>query len=212
MTKNTELNRDLILASLSRFYGNEDNLQKFKTIIEGDDVSLRLIDWFVTNYCKKNNIEFQNRSTRYNVYVDYRSQLKAFSKHNFDPFRRRDRIRYFYKDDAFVLTTVGQLNFFKWAIENGIVDYIFDHKHEIEEDMTSSYRELSSGPDALGLSASGSEEDEEAAVAALPEAEAKAEPPPHVGRGGSRKKRSELSKCFLKKININSTHRCLSFD
>jgi hypothetical protein len=199
------------------FYEDKANTNILYRLINGDPViadkedsviSLRIIDWFVTNYCKKNNIEFQNRSTRYNVYVDYRSQLKAFSKHNFDPFRRRDRIRYFYKDDAFVLTTVGQLNFFKWAIENGIVDYIFDHKHEIEEDMTSSYRELSSGPDALALSAS-SEEDEEAAPPPVPEPVEAEEP---CGGRGSRKKRSELSKCFLKKININSTHRCLTFD
>jgi hypothetical protein len=177
MTKNTELNRDLILSSLSRFYGNEYNLDKFKTIVEGDDVSLRLIDWFVTNYCKKNNIEFQNKSTKYNVYVDYRSQLKAFSKHNFDPFRRRDRIRYFYKDDSYILTTVGQLNFFKWAIENGIIDYIYSHRSLIEEDMTHAYREN-----------------------------------PIKQDNDCRKKRSELSKCFLKKININETNRCLSFD
>lgn len=195
MTKNTELNRDLILASLSRFYGNDENLVKFKAIVEGDEVSLRLIDWFVTNYCKKNNVEFQNRSTRYNVYVDYRSQLKAFSKHNFDPFRRRDRIRYFYKEDAFILTTVGQLNFFKWAIENGIIDYIFEHKRDIEDDMASSYRDGS-------LPASSDDEREEV----LP-------PPTDVLADSTpRKKRSELSKCFLKKININSANRCLTFD
>lgn len=201
MTKNTELNRDLILASLSRFYGNDENLSKFKAIVEGDEVSLRLIDWFVTNYCKKNNIEFQNRSTRYNVYVDYRSQLKAFSKHNFDPFRRRDRIRYFYNDQAFILTTVGQLNFFKWAIENGIVDYIFDHKQEIEDDMTSSYRDNGQQmSDDESITVSSDEEvmqQQASAAAALL---------------NSRKKRSELSKCFLKKININAANRCLTFD
>jgi hypothetical protein len=181
MTKNTELNRDLILASLSRFYASDENLSRFKDMTEGSNVSLRLVDWFVTNYCKKHNVEFVQRNSRYNVYVDYRSQLKAFSKHNFDPFRRRDRIRYFYNDSDFVFTTVGQLNFFKWAIENGIVDYIHNHRAEIEQDMTTSYKVVG-----------------------------KAVPPCPAASG--RKKRSELSKCCLKKINIHAMQRCLEFD
>jgi hypothetical protein len=32
-------------------------------------------------------------------------------------------------------TTIGQLNFFKWAIENKIVEYIQDNYDEIEKDM-----------------------------------------------------------------------------
>jgi hypothetical protein len=32
-------------------------------------------------------------------------------------------------------TTIGQLNFFKWAIENNIIDYIQSHFQEIEQDM-----------------------------------------------------------------------------
>jgi hypothetical protein len=143
MTKNTELNRDLILTSLSRFYASSDNIHQMSKIIEGNNqLSLRLIDWFVTNYCKKYNVEITRggRNARYNIYVDYRAQLKAFSKHNFDPFRRRDRIKYYYSQDASVLTTVGQLNFFKWAIENQIIDYIGDHINDIEQDMTASYK------------------------------------------------------------------------
>jgi hypothetical protein len=32
-------------------------------------------------------------------------------------------------------TTIGQLNFFKWAIENKIVDYIVQNYDAIENDM-----------------------------------------------------------------------------
>lgn len=199
MTKNTELNRDLILASLSRFYANEENLACFKEMTDGANVSLRLVDWFVTNYCKKHNVEFVQRNSRYNVYVDYRSQLKAFSKHNFDPFRRRDRIRYFYNDADFIFTTVGQLNFFKWAIENGIVQYINNNRAVIEQDMTASYKvggvkaphgqaaHGGGGGGTMGSAAGG-------------------------GSSSGRKKRSELSKCCLKKINIHVMQRCLAFD
>ena len=42
----------------------------------------------------------------------------------FDPFCRRDRIQFNYGKDKYIITTVGQLNFFRWAIENKVLDYI----------------------------------------------------------------------------------------
>ena len=189
MTKNTELNRDLIMASLSKFYSDPKNVGVITSVVDGShNVSLRLIDWFVTNYCKKNNIELAKARGKYNIYVDYRSQLKAFSKHNFDPFRRRDRIKYYFRDDEFIMTTVGQLNFFKWAIENGIIDYIDLHHDAIERDMTMCYRSNYKAT----------------ACAGAPDSDRKAM--------SGRKKRSELSKSCLKKVNISSVSRFLSFD
>lgn len=196
MTKNTELNRDLIMASLSKFYADPRNVSVISAVVDGSHaVSLRLIDWFVTNYCKKNNIELvktRSVSAKYNIYVDYRSQLKAFSKHNFDPFRRRDRIKYYFTNDNFITTTVGQLNFFKWAIENGIVDYIECHHEDIERDMTVCYRSNYRAP-----SAATSNGDSSASSA---------------DKRGGRKKRSELSKSCLRKVNISAASRFLSFD
>lgn len=40
-----------------------------------------------------------------------------------------------YKNGSSIQTTIGQLNFFKWALENGVVDYIRDHYAAIERDM-----------------------------------------------------------------------------
>ena len=34
-------------------------------------------------------------------------------------------------------TTIGQLNFFKWAIENKIIEYIQQNYNTIEDDMNS---------------------------------------------------------------------------
>ncbi len=104
------------------------------------NVSLRLLDWFVTNYAKKKNVmipvQGKNGSTHLlNVYLSYRAQLKAYSKQHFDPFRRRDRINYRYTENNSIETTIGQLNFFRWVIENNILEYIEEHAHEIETDM-----------------------------------------------------------------------------
>ena len=32
-------------------------------------------------------------------------------------------------------TTIGQLNFFKWALQNNVIRYIEEHYNEIEADM-----------------------------------------------------------------------------
>jgi hypothetical protein len=70
------------------------------------------------------------------VHAHYRSQLKAFSKQQFDPFRRRERIIFELPNQQHSIeTTVGQLNFFRWAIESGVLQYVVEHKVHIERDM-----------------------------------------------------------------------------
>ena len=63
--------------------------------------------------------------------------LKAYSKKMFDPFRRHDRIKIDCPHLGLLKfnTTVAQLTFFKWAIENKIVEYALKHKQKIKIDM-----------------------------------------------------------------------------
>ena len=136
---------DLLMTSLSKFYADESNIEKLLPIVQGcSKISLRVLDWFVTNYCKKNNTvinwERDGRTNKLIVHLDYKNQLKAYSKKQFDPFCRRERINFVYGDGSELLTTVGQLNFFRWAIENHIVDFIEDNLENIESDMNSSLR------------------------------------------------------------------------
>ena len=124
------------MTSLSKFYADKSNIEKIAPIVNGkSDISLRLLDWFVTNYCKK-TVTVINNDT-FNVYLSYRSQLKAYSKQQFDPFRRRDRITFFYDKESSIETTIGQLNFFRWVILNGIIEYITENMEIIEQDMFS---------------------------------------------------------------------------
>jgi hypothetical protein len=44
-------------------------------------------------------------------------------------------VRFYYKPNTYFLTTVGQLNFFKWALEHYVIDYIRDNLNSIELDM-----------------------------------------------------------------------------
>jgi IS1 family transposase len=132
---------DLLLNNLMEFYKKDDNLNKMLNIITGESkISLRIVDWFATNYAKKNftlyNIESANGACRrFKVYVDYKLKLKAYSKQRFDPFCRWDRINIPYKDGTFIETTIGQLNFFKWSLENKVIQYIEDNYETIEKDM-----------------------------------------------------------------------------
>ena len=131
----------LLLNNLMKFYAENNNMEKILPIINGQStLSLRLIDWFATNYSKKNytvyNIKKKNGDERrFKVYIDYKLKLKAYSKKRFDPFCRWDRITIPYKKDTFIQTTLGQLNFFRWAMENEIIKYIEDNIDKIEGDM-----------------------------------------------------------------------------
>ena len=129
---------DLLLNNLMEFYKNEDYLTRMLSIITGESkISLRIVDWFATNYAKKHFTLIENSSDtkRFKVYVDYKLKLKAYSKKRFDPFCRWDRITIPYKQDKHIETTIGQLNFFKWALENKVVDFIQANYDEIEKDM-----------------------------------------------------------------------------
>ena len=133
---------DLLMKNLREYYSNIENMDKVISIINGQStISLRIVDWFTTNYSKKfytcYNVEKENGEIkRFKVFDDYKLKLKAYSKKRFDPFCRWDRLSFPYKNDTFIQTTIGQLNFFKWALEKlFIIEYIKTHYKEIDEDM-----------------------------------------------------------------------------
>ena len=128
---------ELLLNNLLRYYRDSDNMDRMLSIINGEsDTSLRVIDWFVTNYSKTHyTIYCLSNRRRFKVYSDYKLKLKSYSKRRFDPFCRWDRITIPYENDMNIQTTIGQLNFFKWAFENEIIEYIEKYKSDIESDM-----------------------------------------------------------------------------
>jgi hypothetical protein len=75
---------------------------------------------------------------KFHLYYEYRAQLKSYTKLYFDPFRRHNRISFVVQTAPHMAieTTLGQLNFFRWAIQNHILDYVQSHLTEIEEAMT----------------------------------------------------------------------------
>ena len=183
----------LLMENLMEFYKNKEHLKFMMNVISGEtNISLRIVDWFVTNYSKKNytvydiqSLEYTDKIIRFKVYNDYKLKLKAYSKRRFDPFCRWERIKISYDENNYMETTIGQLNFFKWAIENKIIDYIQEHYEEIEKDMNDR-NSISKKKDSL-------DNHKESSIVL------------HKDNGKTRKKREELSisacKC-IKKENV----------
>ena len=140
-SKSLSTQNDLLMKNLMEFYKNKSNIDKMISIINGEtNISLRIVDWFVTNYAKKNYTVYEiptenDGGSRFKVYNDYKLKLKAYAKKRFDPFCRWERISIPYNNEKYMETTIGQLNFFKWAIENHILEYIKNNYDAIEKDM-----------------------------------------------------------------------------
>ena len=124
-----------LIKSIEDFYESLTNIKEFIGIINSkSDISIRLIDYFVTKYSKKNKISYKIDNNIFNIHQSYKQQLKHFQKKHFDPFARGIRMPY-YVGYLWIITTIGQLNFYQWFISNKILDYVIKNKIIIESDM-----------------------------------------------------------------------------
>ena len=58
----------LLLIPLTRFFCQTENIDKLKHILDGKSkLSLRLVDWFVTNYSKKNLVMYNLKKMKRNA-------------------------------------------------------------------------------------------------------------------------------------------------
>lgn len=162
----------LLMSSLNEFYKDGTYINQIKPILEQKaKVSLRILDWFITNYSKKNRTLINDNS--FDVYQNYKLMLRSFSKRQFDPFCRKNKIVFYYTDASndstskgveveknnelsrskgveltedpgdqrdFIETSCGQLCFFRWCFQNGIIDYVEKNLEKIEEDMKASLK------------------------------------------------------------------------
>ena len=125
-----------ILHLLKNFY-TEDVI---KTVLlplldQSSPISLRALDWLVTNYSKKFNVICTTKSgDMFNIHQGYRTALNMNRRRNFDPFRRRLRLNVVYSDGS-VESTVGQLNFLHWAYQQGVFEYLDANITDVDADM-----------------------------------------------------------------------------
>lgn len=132
-----------ILHNLERYYTPERLHDVLVPLLQQrTSTSLRACDWLVTNYSKKHNVVCQTKGGMlFNIHQGYRNALSMNKRRNFDPFRRRMRIRVYINDTEFVESTVGQLNFIYWATEHGVMDYLRDNIEDIDREMNETTQE-----------------------------------------------------------------------
>lgn len=146
MSKDTRIS--LLMKSLTEFYSNQAYIDEIKSIVDQNNIlSLRILDWFITNYSKKFRtfINKQNGEIM-DVYMNYKLMLKSYSKASFDPFCRKNKIYFYYTDEKFLETSCGQLCFFKWCFENEILSFVKNNLIIIEQDMKNSLKQKKSDP------------------------------------------------------------------
>jgi hypothetical protein len=147
--------QELLLSSITQYYEkNPEYKGVLEKVIHGEyKISLRVIDWFITHYAKTKNVlfwidtqkhalienptEFHAGLKKFHLYLEYRAQLKSYTKMFFDPFRRHERISFLIskKPMKVMETTIGQLNFFRWIFQNHILSYIEKYQEQIEDEM-----------------------------------------------------------------------------
>ena len=140
----------ILINSLEKFYleTRMKNMEQMLPIINSNsNISLRSLDHFVTNYSRKHRITYNielgnNKYSLFRVNASYKDQLKAYNKKYFDPFCRGNRIPWFYgkNGENCIITTIGQLNFFKWTISNNILTYVSENLIKIENDMNKNFK------------------------------------------------------------------------
>lgn len=137
--------KDILERNKNFFSTDSKYIDAMLDIINGEsDISIRVLDWFVANYSKKNNtfykIKINGKDDFFYVNNEYKNQLNGYSKQYFDPFCRKKKVVYNYKSknndkNITFLSSIGQLNFFHWAIRYKIITYVKRHLKEIEDDM-----------------------------------------------------------------------------
>lgn len=95
-----------LLNKLNNFYNNNNYINLLEKIIN-QQVPMTMM--------MLNQYAMQNHTTK------FKTLTKKHTIRNFDAFRRSGRFNYVYQGGN-INTTLGQLNFFKFALKNGIVD------------------------------------------------------------------------------------------
>jgi len=133
------LHNDILIKDLKTFYQISKNAIILNKYLNNKKISLRIIDFFITQYCKNNNIIILLPNKKFfNIYSSYKQHLKAYSKILFDPFCRKHKIDFIINvngNETKFETSLGQLNFFKWLIEHNLLAYIEANIELIDEEL-----------------------------------------------------------------------------
>ena len=132
---------ETVKSELISFYGNKENIDDrvFQIINRTSPLSLRILDYFAVNFARQQRVFYNVNNKPFDVYTSYKTNLEYFKKKRFDPFRRHSRIDLTYSEKDRIQTTIGQLCFFRWCLQNKVLDYVEKNINVITEDMKRYY-------------------------------------------------------------------------
>lgn len=156
-----------LMRGIDTFFSNPEHMGKLLPFLQQDPknkpkISMRLIEWFVSVYCLNHTVDWFIGTDFFNVFLDYQAMMEEYGKQLFDPFGRKWRkdkrknetneyavqiyhgIRFYYTDNDYVITTIAQLNFFRWFIEKRILEYMIEHRKTLTDEMNKYNKEIKS--------------------------------------------------------------------
>ena len=131
---------EVLLSSVLQWFNEEESrVRTFSDIVNHrNGLSLRIIDWLITNFSKAFSVAIESDGLPRNLCKDYHKNLTAHNKKNFDPFARRRRINIVMFGGEHRVSTIGQLNFFRWFLSKDLVEFLIQNKTVIEKHMKDS--------------------------------------------------------------------------
>jgi len=190
---------ELIINSLQRFYATCPSLANVMPYLVGEaEISLRIIDWFVTKYSRKNFTSYDLNGQRHVVYKSYKGQLDAYHKQYFDTNCRRERIQFSIDGYPPFVTTIGKLNFFRWALETNLLTYIEANQEELKGGYNQYLKETTLTQKALRQEASSSQSSTQSSVTTTTTTT--------TDSTKTRRRRTKQAASSLKQLQINTTN------
>lgn len=174
---------ELLLDDLLHFFVDEGHARDALILLKQGNrerksgVSLR----FLERICAGDSGVWSRVPLR--IRISYKEELARFSKHHFDPFARRAKRAVTIGGEQ-VITSAAQLNFFRWAIRNDVLEYARSHCDELRARLAV----LRSGGEEGG---GGAERKKAARRGGKKRAEGGSGGRNDDGRGGSRKRKKE---------------------
>jgi hypothetical protein len=141
-----------MMKKIETFFSKAEHMGKLLPFLRGTSkISLRMVEWFVFVHSMKTTVDWFIGGNYFNVYLDYQAEMLENKKQKFDPMGRKWRkekrkdgtvvrvyhgINFFHTEKDFIVTSVAQLNFFRWFIGKGILDYVVENFDHLSAEMT----------------------------------------------------------------------------
>lgn len=140
-----------MMRKIETFFSKAEHMGKLLPFLRGTSkISLRMVEWFVFVYSMRNTVDWFIGENYFNVYLDYQAEMEENKKQKFDPMGRKWRkekrkdgtvvkvyhgINFFHTEKDYIVTSVAQLNFFRWFIGKGVLDYVLENFDNLSLEM-----------------------------------------------------------------------------